>query len=94
MGLINNLLISVVHLVFVAMDILLLMILIKVIYERWQISWLKQIMKVIEPPMTLILNYVRDVVMRITGKKYSEKILLLLTIACLSLARFIISGFL
>ncbi len=87
MGLISNLLVGIIHLVFVAMDVFLLMIIIKLVYQRWEPIWLKQIIKVVEPLMDFILNYFREIMVKIAGKRYSEKTLWLLIIFCLSLVR-------
>ena len=87
MGLISNLLVGIVHLVFVAMDVFLLMVILKVIYSQWELPWLKQIIKAIEPLMNFTLNYFERIVVGITGRRYSEKTLWLLVILCLLLVR-------
>jgi len=92
MGLIHNLLISVIHLLFVAMDILMAMILIKVIYERWQPEWLRQIHNTIKPLIVPIMAFVYRTVKRITGKSLPEKHLVLVIIVSMCVARFVIAG--
>ena len=89
MGLIYNILIGVVHLLFVVMDIFFVMIAAKIIYDRWRPYVLKQTVIAIEPLIALVLNYAKEVSVKITGRAYSEKTLLLLIIICLSVIRLI-----
>ncbi len=94
MGLICNLLMSVIHLVFVGMDILMTMILIKIIYERWRPEWLRQINNTVEPLIAPVTAFVYRAVKRITGKSLPEKYLILVIIASLCVTRFVIDGIL
>ncbi len=94
MGLISNILIGIAHLLSVVMDIFLLMIATKIIYDCWQISWLEQAVKAIEPILNHISTYAQRIAMNITGKTYTQKTNLLLTIICVSAARLIIAGLL
>ncbi|MEN6385697.1 MAG: hypothetical protein ABFD79_10930 [Phycisphaerales bacterium] len=87
MGLINNFLVFVVHLLLLIIDILLVMIAAKVIYDRFEPSWLKQAVKAVEPIIDYMLNYVKNISARITGETFSERTLMLLIIICLSLVR-------
>lgn len=89
MGLIYNILIGAVHLLFVVMDIFFVMIAVKIIYDRWRPSVLKQTVTAIAPLTALVLDYVKEVSVKITGRTYSEKTLLLLIIICLSVIRLI-----
>lgn len=90
MGLIDNLLISIIHLVFVTTDILIIMILIKSIYRLWQFHWLKPINNTIESVLHPITNYLGTYVTKITGKVYSEKMLLILLLIGMTVLRFIV----
>lgn len=92
MGLICNLLMNAIHLLFVCMDILMTMILIKVIYNRWRPEWLKQINNTVEPLMVPTMAFVYRAVKRITRKSLSEKYLILVLIASLCVTRFVIDG--
>ena len=94
MGLINNILISFVHFLFVVMDFILLMIAVKVVYDRWRPSWLKQAVDAIEPIHSFILNYAERIVMSLTRRTYSQKTLLLLVVICLSMARLFVASLL
>ena len=91
MGLLTNLFISIINLVFVAMDILLLMILAKIVYQRWRLSWLKQVVDTVEPLMSSVLCHFQRLTSGMTGKAYPEKTLLALLVICLSVIRFIIA---
>ena len=92
MGLIGNFLAGIIHLVFVAMDVLVIMIIVKVAYQRWQFEWLGPISNVAEPVISFITSHIDTWVMKVTGKKYSEKTLLLLFVLLMSLVRIIIGG--
>jgi len=87
MGLIYNILIGLVHLLFVVFDIIFVMILTRFIYLRWGPYRLKQIADAIEPLMSLVLWYFQRLTSGITGKKYAEKTQLALLIICLSVIR-------
>ena len=94
MGLINNLLMCAIHLLFVVMDILMTMVLIKVIYQRWQPEWLRQINNAVEPVMISITGHLGAWVTRITDRTYTDKTLILIFILCLLAVRFVIASFL
>lgn len=79
-----------IHLLFVSMDILMTMILIKVIYERWRPEWLRQIDNTVEPLISPVMAFVYRAVKRITGKSLSEKHLVLVLIVSICAIRFII----
>lgn len=56
MGLISNLLISVIHLVFVVTDVLLIMILIRATYNLWRFEWLRLLNHAVQPVMSKRMN--------------------------------------
>ncbi len=90
MGLISNFLIGIIHLVFVAMDILVIMIVIKVVYQRWQLEILRPVARTVEPIIKSTTNWLNKCAMKITGKAYPERILLVFFILCLWLIRVLI----
>jgi len=90
MGLIENILIGVVHLVFVAADMLFLVILLKILHDRWQIPWIEPILTAVRPAMGIIMNGFAILVLKATGKSYPEKTLLILLIINLLVMRFLI----
>ena len=94
MGLIYSLLIGFIHLFFVAIDIFFVMIIAKTVYDRWRPSWLKEAAHAIEPVLATAIDYAGSALSKITGKRYSDKTLLVLIIVCLSLARFAITSLL
>ena len=94
MGLIYSILIGFIHLFFVAMDIFFMMMIVKTVYDRWKPSWLKEAAHAIEPIMTTMIDYVGGALSKITGKRYSDKTLLVLIIVCLTLARFTVTSLL
>lgn len=94
MGLINNILVSFIHLLFVVFDILFVMILTRFIYLRWRLSWLKQIANAIEPWTSSVLRYFQKLISRVTDKTYPEKIQLALLVIFVSVIRLIIASLL
>ena len=90
MGLIHNFAIGVIHLLFVAMDILVMIILVKVTYERWHPEWLRSINNAVEPVMKTITGLLETCVARVTGRTYTDKTLIVIFILCLSVVRLII----
>ncbi len=91
MGLIHNLLMSVIHLIFVGTDILMTMILLKVTYDRWQPECLKLMSRAVKPVISFITGYLEVWTAKMTGKTYPEKTQLVLLVICLSVIRFIIA---
>ena len=92
MGLIQNILLSLVHLLFVVFDLHLLMILVKVVYNRWQLVWLEKVSDAIEPVMDLLINFFQKMTISITGKTYSKSKSTVLVFIILSVLRFVIAN--
>ena len=92
MGLIENILIGVIHLVFVAADVLFLVMLLKIVHDRWQIPWIEPILTAVKPAMSVVLNWFAATVLRVTGTSYSEKSSLILLLICLCVIRILISS--
>ena len=92
MGLIENILIGVIHLVFVAADVFFLMMLLKIMHDRWRIPWIEPILTAVKPAMSIVLNWFTATVLRVTGKSYSEKTSLILLLICLCVIRILISS--
>jgi chromate transport protein ChrA len=90
MGLIENMLISVVHLAFIVADVLLMVVVLKIVHDRWRIPWIEPILTTVRPAMSVVLNWFAALVLRATGKSYPEKTLLVLLIICLLVVRMII----
>ena len=90
MGLMHNLVMSVIHLLFTAMDVLVVMILVKVIYDRWHFAWLKPFAAIVTPPVNSITRPLGAWLSKMTGKSYPEKTLLLVLIFCLWIMQVVI----
>ena len=93
MGLINSLLICLIHLAFVVFDIVFLLMLLKVVNDRWRPSWLSQTMKTIEPIIILVLDSFQRLIGKMTGKSCPEKTRIVLLIVCLWIIRSVIISF-
>jgi hypothetical protein len=91
MGLICNILIGVVHLIFVVMDIFFVVIAAKIIYARWRIPWIEPILTAFKPAMSIVLNWFAAMVLKVTGKSYSEKTLFILLLICLCVIRILLT---
>ncbi len=92
MGLITNILIGITHLTFVAMDILMAMVLIKAIYCRWRMKWLEPIVNAIEPLIIQLTNMAQKISVRVTGRTYPERTLLILIVVFMCFFRILICG--
>ncbi len=90
MGLMENILISFVHLTLCIMDILFIVIILKIVHNRWQIRWMGPILTAVRPLMSTVLNWLHSLILRITGKSYSERTLLVLLTICLTIVRFLV----
>ena len=90
MGLIPYILRSVVHLAFVAMDVLVIMILVKVVYDRWHFTWLKPLFDIVEPPTKSITRFVDTRLFKKTRRHYPEKTLIILFLLGMTLVRLVI----
>lgn len=93
MGLIGNILVGVVNLAFVAIDLLIIIVLLKQIHDRWQPNFLKQIIVAFDPVIGSIVSQTRLWAEKITGKTHSEKTLLMLIVFCMTFFRFVVCGF-
>ena len=92
MGLIPYLLRSIVQLAFMCMDILMIMILVKVTYDRWHFVWLKPFASMVEPAMQSIIYPLGEWLTKKTNKFYSEKTCLVVLILGLTFVRLVICG--
>ena len=90
MGLISNILISVVHLALCVADVLFVIIVLQIVHNRWQIHWMEPILTAVRPLMSALLNWFHPLILRVTGKSYSERTLLVLLVICLSVIRFLV----
>ena len=93
MGFIENILLGVIHLFFAAMDILMIIILIRAIYHRWKLEFLRPVNQVIEPVIHYFTDNIEAWILKITGKIYSERILLMILIVAITAVRLIICDF-
>ncbi|NQV34141.1 MAG: hypothetical protein HQ515_15720 [Phycisphaeraceae bacterium] len=94
MVLIPYLIRSVAQLTFMAMDFLVIMILVKTIYDRWQFAWLEPFAKLATPAVLSITTPIRTWLTKKTGKYYKEKTLLALLLLSLWLIQCVVIGLL
>jgi len=92
MGLISSLIYGVIHLAFVAMDVLMLMIIVQAVYIRWQLKWLSPIANTIEPLMKIVVGKTSNLATAMTGKSFSRRTLLIFLVIGLSVLRYVIVG--
>ena len=90
MGLIPYILRSVVHLLFVAMDVLVLMVLVIVVYDRWHFTWLKPLFDLVEQPIKSVTNCIDSWLYKRTRKHYPERTLIILFLIGMTLVRLVI----
>ena len=87
MGLIPYLLRSIIHLIFVAMDLVVLILLIKTFYDRWHFNWLGPLANALEPAAKTIITSFSGQLSKLTSKTYTDKTLVILLVLCLWVLR-------
>ena len=90
MGLIPYLLRSIVQLAFMCRDIAMIMILVKVTYDRWHFVWLKPFASMVEPAVKSITDSLGAWLTKKTGKSYPEKTCLVMLVLGLTFVRLVI----
>ena len=90
MGLIPYILRSIVNLLFIGMDILMVVILVKVTHDRWKLPWLKPFANMVEPAVQSIVRPLGTWLVKKTGRFYSEKTCLVVLILGLTIVRLVI----
>lgn len=87
MGILNHLLISIIHLLFVVIDILILMILLKLSSYHWNSHTIKPLISCCNPILSECLAHFRKICLSFLGKAYPEKTSLILMALCLWIFR-------
>jgi len=87
MGILNHLLISIIHLLLVAIDIFILMILLKLSSYHWKIQTIKPLIACCNPILSECLVHFRKICLSFLGKAYPEKTSLVLMSLCLWIFR-------
>ncbi len=90
MGLFHNLSMSVLHLVFIVMDVLVLALLLKLICTRWELPVVKQLSEILEPFLRAVLSVFRRLISRCCSRHFSEMALLKLLLVSLWIMRLMI----
>ena len=94
MGLLVNAFIGIAHLVLVATDIVVMMILLDVIYRRWQPAILRPAVIAIRPVLECVLRYFEICTVKISGQRYPQKTSMILLIISMTFLRLIVGGLL
>ena len=90
MGLIENILISIIHLLLCITDMLFILIVLKIVHDRWQVRWMEPILVAVRPIISAVLNWFRPLVLKVTGRYFPERILLVMLAVCLTILRLLI----
>lgn len=90
MGLLENLLISIVHITLIATDILFMILFLKIVNDRWQITWAQPILTAVRPATSAILDWFHSLVLRVSGRTYTEKTLIVLLMIFLMIIRILV----
>ena len=94
MGLITNLILSIIHLFFVATDILFLLLLMKMLSYRWHYRWLMAFNSMGKPVVDWFTEYIESGLTRLSKKAFSPRIVLFISMLVISLLRiFIFAAF-
>ncbi len=92
MGLITNILIAVIHLAFAVMDIIAIIILVDVIYNRYRPDWLEPVAKAAKPVLEAILNWFDKLIFSISAKHLDRRSKLIMLLIAMIIIRVIIAG--
>lgn len=90
MGIIYNLFMSVLHLIFIVIDVLLLAVLLKLICARWKVPVLRQLSDLLEPLTGKALEEFRKLISTFCPRSFCESVLLKLLLVVLCALRFVI----
>ena len=90
MGLIENILLSIVHLTLCLMDVLFILIVLKIVHDRWQVRWMEPVLIAVRPIISAVLNWFRPLVLKVTGRYFPERIMMVVLSICLTILRFLI----
>jgi hypothetical protein len=87
MGIMTNLLLSFVHLVLLALDIICFFVIIRMLCHRVNRAWLKTFDSVGGPLVDLYVSYLQKAINRISSKTFSQAALLNIAMLTLVIAR-------
>ena len=90
MGLLENILLSIVHLALCITDVLFILIVLKIVHDHWQVRWMEPILTAVRPLMSAALNWFHPLIFRVTGRAFPERTLLVLLAICLTIFRFLV----
>jgi hypothetical protein len=88
MGLLRNLIISVLNLAFVATDILFLFVIVRMACYRWNIPWLRAIDSAGKGLLDWFAIFTRRIVSHFTNRYFSQKSLLIIGMTAIIFIRF------
>ena len=97
MGVLTELIWAILHLACTAIDMMLVLILLRAVGRRWQLTWVQTINEAAKGIVDRFLALLRSCWNRLTTSSLSEQGTLVLSMAVLSLARFlfcVIAGYL
>ena len=92
MGILTNLIFSVVNLVFIVIDILLLLIMVRIACYRWNAPWLKAIDSAGNRLINWFTEYIRKTMSFISNRTCSQRTILMTGMIILIFVRFILTA--
>lgn len=92
MNLFESLLTVILNLMFFAMDILISMILVRQIYQRWHPEYLRSFAEAFEPMIEKVLSHFSRLVCRVTKKTFSRRTTLVLLVMSMVFFRLFVLG--
>jgi len=94
MGLLTNLILSLVHLFLVATDLLFFLLVVKMLSYRWQTRWLTAFNSVGSTAVEWFTGYIKRALCHFSKKTFSEKVVLFIGMLTISLVRFFVAALL
>jgi len=90
MGIVTHLILSVIHLFFVATDILFLLLLMRMLSYRWQHHWLMAFNSVGEPVVDWFTGFIERGLTHFSKKTFSQRMVLFIAMLTISFLRIFI----
>lgn len=92
MGLLVNLIMSVVHVFLVGIDMLFFLLIAKMLSYRWHPRWLTTVSSAGEPVVSLFTGYIEKGLCHLGKKRLSERMLLFTGMLSLSVVRLLLAA--
>lgn len=92
MGLLTNLIISLIHLALIGADIMFFFLLVRILWSRYRFTWLQALDAVGRPIVEWFTGCIEEGIGRISKRTFSQSSLLFIGMLVLTFVRFALAG--